>query len=131
MDDNADEWLSRAQKDLEFADVGMRERFFSHVCFLSQQASEKALKAILIRKAQKYPRIHSIAELMGEVAKCVDDLNLDEQMGRVLDQYYIPTRYPDGVPGSLPEGQPSEKHASEGLEIAKRIVQEVEKRFGI
>ena len=43
-------------------------------------------------------------------------------LGRMLDEYYIPTRYPDGVPGTLPQGQPSEQHASEALAAGHRIV---------
>jgi HEPN domain-containing protein len=36
-----------------------------------------------------------------------------------LDQFYIPTRYPDAVPGSLPEGLPQRQHAEKALEVAR------------
>jgi HEPN domain-containing protein len=39
----------------------------------------------------------------------------------VVDQYYIPTRYPNGVPGSLPDGLPGSDEAQEAIVIAKRI----------
>jgi HEPN domain-containing protein len=38
-----------------------------------------------------------------------------------LDSYYIPTRYPDAIVGSLEDGLPDEEDAREALEIANLI----------
>jgi HEPN domain-containing protein len=38
-----------------------------------------------------------------------------------LDKYYIPTRYADALPGTLPEGLPTEKDAKEAIELATEI----------
>jgi HEPN domain-containing protein len=40
-----------------------------------------------------------------------------------LDDYYIPTRYPDALPGVLPEGLPNRDDASRALGFAKEIEQ--------
>ena len=40
---------------------------------------------------------------------------------KLLDAFYIPTRYPDGIPGSLPEGLPDEKDAESSLSTAEKI----------
>lgn len=59
-----EKWLAKADEDLSFAAVGLREKFFSHSCFLSQQVVEKCLKAFLLAKGQSYPRQHKLIELI-------------------------------------------------------------------
>src|SRR5436853_3448790 len=54
-----EQWLARAEDDLSFAQLGLREKYFSQVCFLSQQVVEKAFKAFLLAKGRSYPE-HSI-----------------------------------------------------------------------
>ncbi|MBI5356440.1 HEPN domain-containing protein [Candidatus Collierbacteria bacterium] len=40
-----------------------------------------------------------------------------------LNQFYIPTRYPDALPGSLPEGLPSIEVAEKAIVHATEIVE--------
>lgn len=40
----------------------------------------------------------------------------------MLNRYYIPTRYPDTLPGSLPEGLPDKEHANKALKALKRVM---------
>jgi len=47
-------------------------------------------------------------------------LSLDLQF---LDRFYIPTRYPDALPGSLAEGMPNEADALEALVLVRQIMQ--------
>ena len=121
MSERHERWMALAENDLAFARLGLSHDFHSQVCFISQQAAEKALKAALIHHAGQYPRVHSIVDL---VQRNSDIEGFEELLedARILDQYYIPTRYPDGVPGSLPGGLPSEKHARQALDIAERVV---------
>jgi HEPN domain-containing protein len=42
------QWLDFAKEDLAVAQLTFDEKHFSHACFLSQQAIEKALKAFLM-----------------------------------------------------------------------------------
>lgn len=122
MTGRPEQWLTLADGDLRFAEVGLEEGFYSHVCFLCQQASEKALKSFLISFSGTYPRIHSVAELILQATAHAEQLRELLMAGRMLDQYYIPTRYPDGVPGTLGEEQPSETHARDALVRARKIV---------
>ena len=39
-----------------------------------------------------------------------------------LDQFYVPTRYPDAPLGSLPEGEPKREGAKKAMEILQRIM---------
>ena len=45
---------------------------------------------------------------------------------RALDRFYIPTRYPDTLPGTLPEGLPGEEEARETLALVRRVMTLVE-----
>ena len=44
-----------------------------------------------------------------------------------LDQFYVPTRYPDAPLGSLPEGEPKREDAKKAMEILQRIMSRVVK----
>jgi HEPN domain-containing protein len=48
--------------------------------------------------------------------------NLNVQL---LDRFSIPTRYPDALPGSLPEGLPDQSDAVEALAVAREVLQTV------
>ncbi|MEZ4860998.1 MAG: HEPN domain-containing protein [Caldilineaceae bacterium] len=117
------QWLDFATEDLIVARLVFEEGHFAHTCFLSQQCIEKALKAVLIAKVNQYPRIHNLTDLLTQciaidgsfsqfVADCV-----------TVDQYYIPTRYPVGVPGSFMSGPPTNLHAMKAIDAAERILQ--------
>ena len=58
-----EQWLARAEEDLAFAQIGFREKYFSHACFLSPQVVEKSLKGFLLAKGRTYPRLHKVIEL--------------------------------------------------------------------
>ena len=59
--------LDEARDDFTSAEILLREGRYSKVCFLSQQAAEKAIKALLIFKFKKFEKIHSVAELVRRV----------------------------------------------------------------
>ena len=41
----------------------------------------------------------------------LDILIIKDTKSKFFDRFYIPTRYPDEIPGSLPEGLPNKKDA--------------------
>ncbi len=116
-------WLDKATEDLIVARLVLQEEHTAHACFLSQQCIEKSLKAYLIAKTNDHPRVHKLVDLLD---KCVA---IEPGFAQFLsdctrvDQYYIPTRYPDGVPGSLPEGMPSKTQAAQAITAAEQIMQ--------
>ena len=112
-------WLRQAENDLEYARLGLREGFSAQVCFLCQQISEKALKSVHYGKLGK--RIvygHSLVELAQELS-LVSDLHRDLAM---LDQYYIPTRYPNGLPGGAPYEVYSRAQAEAAVAVCDRVI---------
>ena len=39
----------------------------------------------------------------------------------LLDRFYIPTRYPDALPGSLPQGLPRQADAEQAPRVARQV----------
>lgn len=98
----AKRWLGQARNDLEFARLGLREGFFSQVCFLAQQSGEKGVKAIAYALGERTVLGHSILVLADRYADRVPGLRALREVAGILDQYYIPARYPNGLPGGVP-----------------------------
>jgi HEPN domain-containing protein len=124
MSDMADRWLAFAREDLRVAEIVLGEGIYNQVCFHAQQCIEKALKSALAREGRVPPRIHSITDLLRALpadwlAEWRDDI-------AGLDDYYIPTRYPDALPGTLPEGLPGRIEAEEALVLARIVLDKME-----
>lgn len=105
MKDSAGEahrWLRQAEHDLEFARLALREGYFGQTCFIAQQAAEKAVKAIHYHRGERAVLGHSVVRLAEELAADVPEIEELREVAGTLDQYYVPTRYPNGLPGGLP-----------------------------
>jgi HEPN domain-containing protein len=59
-------WWALAEQDLAHADSTLRSEspVYRWVCVASQQAAEKALKAVLIKEQTAFPRIHDLDRLV-------------------------------------------------------------------
>ena len=55
---------------------------------------------------------------------CRQDLRMADLRDAMsqMDIYYIPTRYPDALPGSLTEGLPGKEEANEAIETAHALL---------
>jgi HEPN domain-containing protein len=42
----------------------------------------------------------------------------------MLDDFYIPARYPDALPGALPEGLPGQEDAAQAFSLAQAVMEE-------
>ncbi len=117
-------WLEFAREDLRVAELAMQDRLYNQVCFHSQQCVEKSLKGWLAAQDKDIPRTHKMSDLLNVLP---NDL-LHGLSGRILlmDLFYIPTRYPDAFPGSLPDGLPGIEDAKDALELAGEVLQLVE-----
>ncbi len=124
--ERAKEWLRFAQDDLRSAEVLLKEEIFNEVCFHAQQCAEKGIKAFLVLQDQVVPKTHRLIDLLEEAIKLDPKLEAMRKDCIILDQYYIPTRYPDAVIGSKPSGLPSRQDAQEAFQIAKSIFQRVQ-----
>ncbi len=77
-------------------------------------------------QGETLPRTHSIADLIRLLpADWFGDLRAD--LLETMDDYYLPTRYPDALPGTLPEGLPGKAEAEEALDLARRTLEEAKR----
>lgn len=114
-------WLYFAKEDLDVARITLREQIFNQVCFHSHQCVEKCLKAVLRNNNQAPPKIHILIDLLRSCITFNPLLTSFELACKSLDRYYIPVRYPDALPGSLPSGLPDKANAEEAFEMATKI----------
>ena len=126
-------WFTQATDEFQDADdLRTRERFYLAL-FHFQQAAEKALKAYLYVtvKSVEVMYTHSINDLM-KMAVEVDPDFEKVSAAKKLDRYYIPTRYPNGLPGGVPSryfDDPEEAKAA--MQLAKNLIEVVRKRLEI
>lgn len=113
------DWLDFAQVDLIAAETMLEKGIHSLACFHSQQGIEKGLKSFLRSRKQDFRKTHALVELV-EMCRVLDESfsTLDETC-RKLDSYYIPTRYPDALPGSGSEGLPEREEAEEAVALLR------------
>lgn len=123
----ADRWRRQAANDLAFARVAVRERFYAQACFIAQQASEKAVKAIAYGLGERTVLGHSLVTLVSRYAERVPDLDDLRELAGILDQYYVPTRYPNGLAGGVPFEAFGESQATDAVDAAGRFVQLAER----
>ena len=121
-------WLLQAERDLDDAEFCLSGKRYNLACFLAQQASEKALKAFLYAKGEEIVFGHSVAELLKRAIE-YDESFKDCKSASVLDKYYIPTRYPNGLPGGVPYEAFDEADAKRAIELAKSVIEIVKKKL--
>lgn len=121
-------WLTQAKDEFQDADELRKRGRFYLALFHFQQAAEKALKAYLYMRVKSVEVLftHSIGDLL-EMAVELDPGFREVARSKKLDQYYIATRYPNGLPGGIPSryfDDPME--AEEAMLLAKRVIGMVE-----
>ena len=121
MAERSADWIRQARRDLESAKAQKTGGFYEWACFISQQASEKALKAVL-QRAGAEAWGHSVIGLLQAARETLDvPVGLDDS-GRYLDRYYIPSRYPNGWPSGSPADYITEKDAENATDHSEKIV---------
>jgi HEPN domain-containing protein len=124
-------WFTQAKDEfLDAEELRKRGRFYLAL-FHSQQAAEKALKAYLYLNVKSIEVFytHSIDELMKMVLEIDPDFK-EVAAAKKLDKYYIPTRYPNGLPGGVPSryfDDPVE--AEEVGQLTKNVIELVERKI--
>lgn len=113
-------WFEEANWDLKNAKILFKKKRFNTAVFHSQEASEKAIKALLA-----FCNVngwgHSITSLLKKYKEIKKrEINFIEKEATFLDQHYITTRYPDSLPGISP-------HKSYTKEVANLSIKQAEK----
>ncbi|MFZ5922174.1 MAG: HEPN domain-containing protein [Chloroflexota bacterium] len=121
----AKRWISFAEKDLSAASVLLDsgEFFPRQICFLAQQAAEKAIKAVLVFEEVDFPKNHDLDRLRdlipdGWIVKgTFPDL-------AALTIWAVESRYPGDVPDVV------EAEARETLSLAQKVYETIIEEMG-
>lgn len=125
-------WLQTAIEDLEAAKLLHQAGKFSHACFLAQQCGKKALKSLWFM-LEADPWGHSIQRLVNEFPRkeWIDDMETWASYGAYLDKFYIPARYPNGLPDLTPGQSFTMSEAESAIQKAVFFVERIELIVGM
>ncbi|RJQ28233.1 MAG: HEPN domain-containing protein [Peptococcaceae bacterium] len=129
--EEARRWLEQAGEDLRWARHLMEAGGFYLSCFLAQQVAEKAIKAFLYAQGESLVLGHSVDALAERAAPYNKEIQEKRSSWAVLDGYYIPTRYPNGLPDSIPARVYNKRIAGDAVTLAADVVQTVAALTGI
>jgi HEPN domain-containing protein len=116
------DWLDKAYGDLEHARSDLQGGFYNWACFSSQQAGEKAIKAVFQKMGAEAWR-QSMADLLRELG---ENYNISAELlngALELDKAYIPTRYPNAHPSGSPRTRYTKEEGRRLIEYAERIIE--------
>lgn len=125
----AQRWLKTALDDWDTAVILKKNGKFAHSCFHTQQAGEKALKSVWYL-VDADPWGHSIKKLIDDLENI--DLKIHSLLlgftreAVVLDRFYMPTRYPNGLPDITPDEAYNEEDANTCIKYARKIIDAVQ-----
>ena len=114
--DDPREWLNRARSNLARARHRVLGTYLEDACFDAQQAAEKAVKAVMVRRGIDFPYIHDLARLMDILESHGDVVPCEVRRAGRLTQYATATRYP-GFNEPV-----TEKDYAEAVELARAVV---------
>ncbi len=118
MAERSADWMAQAERDLAAAVAVAGLGHHEWACFMTQQAAEKAIKAVHLRRGQEAWG-HRVARLLEDLGDAPQDL---VEKGRVLDAFYVPTRYPNGHPEGAPFEQYGPLQSGEAVRHARDVL---------
>ena len=114
--------MRQAIRDLEQACESQAGGRHEWACFASHQSAEKAVKALHLHLGQEAWG-HVVARL---IVGLPDQIAVPEGLvdkARVLDNFYVPTRYPNGHPDGAPYEHYGPLQSGDAIRYAHEIVE--------
>jgi HEPN domain-containing protein len=120
----AERWYRQAGFDLKAARWNIEGGFHAQACFLAQQAGEKALKAALYFLGARRQALvtHALVDMTTMLANEDSEIGGRLDDARALDLHYVPSRYPNGLPGGYPHQFYAKSQADGAVAAAERIL---------
>jgi HEPN domain-containing protein len=117
------DWFRQAEADLRHARNSLDIGDYEWSCFAAHQAAEKALKAVFL-KSGKDAWGHTVTVLIGNLPEGIEPPSENIiNAARILDKYYIPTRYPNGFDSGAPTDFYTTEEARNAIEQAEGILE--------
>lgn len=98
---SAETWLRQAEADLKAAGDSLAAGNNEWACYQAQQCAEKALKAYLYLKGRTAILTHALRQLVQDCVHFDPDFHLVLNDAKYLENFNIPTRYPNGLDADL------------------------------
>lgn len=117
----AEDLLEDAEDFLGAAKDLLETQRWAKACFMSQQAAELAVKAAL-NALGKERRGHDIHRLLEELGQEVPQARTLIEKAKMLDQYYIPTRYMNAFAEGSAMVHFTEEQAKQAVATAESIL---------
>lgn len=122
------DWYAQAARDLEQAHDSRSAGRHEWACFAAQQAAEKAVKALHLAMGQEAWG-HVIATLLEELPH-PPPAGLVEK-AKVLDNFYIATRYANGHPAGAPYEHYGTIQSEQAIAYASEILDFVRNEMAV
>ncbi|OHD62947.1 MAG: DNA-binding protein [Spirochaetes bacterium RBG_13_51_14] len=116
------DWFSQSKRDIEQALDSQKAGRHEWSCFAAHQAAEKAVKALHQYHNQEAWG-HVVRKLLEELPASVSTPDGLLDKARVLDSYYIPTRYANGHPEGAPFEHYGKLQSEEAIKYAREIIE--------
>ena len=120
MANRSKDWFAQANRDLAQANASRADGRHEWACFAAQQGAEKAVKALHLHLGQEAWG-HVISRLLSDLPFSVDQQLLEK--GKVLDNFYAPTRYANGHPEGAPFEHYGPLQSEEAIRYAGEIIE--------
>lgn len=114
--DDSREWLNRARSNLARARAKIPDAYLEDLCFDAQQAAEKAIKAVLLKKKVTFPYVHDLARLFTLLEESGEKIPEEVRQAESLTRYAVVTRYP-GLTEPV-----TESHYQEAVANAEAVI---------
>jgi HEPN domain-containing protein len=115
-------WLEQAEADYAAIQVLFEAGIHHLACFVSQQVAEKALKAFLYAQGEEVVVGHSVERLCRWATEYDADYAAIQDIASPLDGYYVPTRYPNGLPESIPARVYTRSASENAMRLAQQVL---------
>jgi len=117
------DWFRQAEADLNHARHSLAAGDYEWSCFAAHQAAEKALKSAFLKRGVDAWG-HTITVLVGNLLETTnEDSGELINAGRILDKFYIPTRYPNGFDSGAPTDYYTADEAEYAIQNAEVILE--------
>ena len=122
-------WLEQAKADRKGAQLLFDGGSYHLACFVAQQVAEKALKAFVYARGEEFVVGHSVEALCRWAAQFDNDFEILRETVAPLDGYYIPTRYPNSLPDTIPAHVYTRPVAEQVLRLSDEVLQLVQNKL--
>ena len=116
------DWFKQSEADFRHAKMSLDAGQYEWCCFAAQQAAEKALKAVFLKRGCDAWG-HTLTTLLGNLPEATD---LTEELfdcTKALDKHFILTRYPNGFDSGAPTDFYTKSEDDAALRCAEKILE--------